>query len=134
MNRYTIFLLLLISVGLLPLTVHGQGVKQVSRLAIPSVRGSWSLFLTRYAGQEPRILDFSQAGNVISGTYMTKTGQRLSISSARISNGVFYFRVADLKLYFEMRFVGPRLLDGKMTDYGSKVKKPADPVRMERRG
>ena len=133
MNRCTMFLFLLVSVGLLlPLTARGQ-VTQV-RQTNPSVRGSWSLVLTRYASQEPRTLEFTQAGSVINGVYITKNGERKSISSARISNGHFYFRVTDLNLYFEMRFVGTRLLEGKMTDYSSRVKKPADPVRMERRG
>jgi hypothetical protein len=132
MNRYTMFLLLLVSVGLLPWTVRGQVTQ--AKLANPSVRGSWSLVLTRYASQEPRTLEFTQVGSIINGAYITKNGDRKTISSARVTNGYFYFRVTDLKLYFEMRFVGARLLEGKMTDYGSRVKKPADPVRMERRG
>lgn len=131
MNRYTMFLFLLVSVGsLLPVTVRSQVAQ--SRLTNPSVRGAWSLILTRYPNHEPRTLEFTQAGYVINGAYITKNGERKSISSARVSNGYFYFRVTDLSLYFEMRFVGARLLEGKMTDYSSRVKKPADPVRMQR--
>jgi hypothetical protein len=131
MNRNATYLFLLVSIGLLPLTVGGQVTQ--ARVPNQSVKGSWSLVLTRLPRQEPRILEFTQVGNVITGSYITKSGGSKSISSARISNGYFYFRVADLKLYFEMRFVGDGRLEGKMTDYGSTEKKPADPVRMTRR-
>lgn len=128
MNRYAISLFFVMSIVTSPATVLALNKQKAQ--SNQNVKGSWNLTLTRSASP-PRTIELTHVGSTIQGAYIAKDGQRKSISSARISNGYFYFRVTDLSLFFEMRFVDTRL-EGTMTDYGSSVKKPAEPVRMVR--
>lgn len=128
MNRYAISLFLMMSFAASPLSASALNNQKAQ--SNQSVSGSWSLTLLRVTSP-PRTIKLTQVGSAIKGAYIAKDGTEKIISSGRISNGYVYFRVAELSLFFEMRFVGSRL-EGTMTDYASSIKKPAEPVKMVR--
>ena len=89
--------------------------------------------LTTVTDRAGRNISFRKDTNgVVVGTYTTADNQTKDIRNIRVSKGVFYFEVPDLRLYFQMKQT-KNGFQGTMSAYSATQKRVPEPAKLTRR-
>src|SRR5215813_472561 len=126
MIKYSIclFVSLFITTLIAPIGLTLSFKAKVRQVSNSIVKGTWTLV----GDTNGRTIKFVMEKTLLKGTFVTKDGIEQRISNVRFSRDYLYFKVPDLKLYFEMRLVGDHF-EGKISIYDATEKKAPEPVR-----
>jgi hypothetical protein len=103
---------------------------QVKGQSTNVLEGDW--LLTTVTDRSGRNVSFKKGRTGIVGTYTTANGEPKEIRNIRVSRGVFYFEVPDLRFYFQMKQTRDGF-QGTVSAYSATQKRVPEPAWMKKR-